>query len=306
VPGFNSTGIAVDPVGQYIYYWQNEGRNLQQARYPDGAFLGTATLPFGYFPAVIVIDDDPVLNRVVLVRMRVFSPSQGLDIKRGFDFVIPGSGVIDFSVELGFLAIGDSSVVLGFDLTQDSYWLLGPRANQAYDQIIQIDRTTGQLVDRFILPDSGPLTQLYHGLALDPSTGLFYTNFFNEGVRALKLSPDITPPAITVSASPATLWPPNGKLITATVSGTITDNEPGGSGVNANSAAFVVMDEYGQVQPQGSVTLESNGGYTFTISLPALRNEDDEDGRHYTIAVSARDNLGNPGFKSAIVTVPHG
>jgi hypothetical protein len=176
---------------------------------------------------------------------------------------------------------------------------------RANHQIVQIDRTTGQLVDRFILPDSRPYSQLYHGLALDPSTGLFYTNFFDEGVRVLKLSPDMTPPAITVSASPATLWPPNGRLITAAVSGTITDNEPGGSGVKANSAAYVVMDEYGQVQPKGSVTLESNGSYTFTISLRALRNENDQDGRHYMIAVSAKDDARNLGVASTIVTVPH-
>src|SRR5262245_44790995 len=63
-----------------------------------------------------------------------------------------------------------------------------------------------------------------------------------------------TPLAITVSASPATLSPPNGKLVTVTVSGTITD-ESGGSGVQANSTAYQVMDEYGQIQPSGSVTL---------------------------------------------------
>jgi hypothetical protein len=40
---------------------------------------------------------------------------------------------------------------------------------------------------------------------------------------------DTIPPTITISARPATLWPPNGKRVPVTVSGTITD-EPGGAG----------------------------------------------------------------------------
>jgi uncharacterized delta-60 repeat protein len=116
---------------------------------------------------------------------------------------------------------------------------------------------------------------------------------------------DTIPPAITVSAGPATLWPPNGKLVPVTVSGTITDNEPGGSGVNASSAAYVVADEYGQVQPSGSIMLGADGRYAFTIALQASRDENDQDGRHYVIIVSAKDNAGNLGASSTIVTVPH-
>jgi hypothetical protein len=114
---------------------------------------------------------------------------------------------------------------------------------------------------------------------------------------------DTSPPVVTISASPATLWPPNGKAVPVTVSGTMTDN--GGSEVNAESAAYVVMDEYGQVQPKGSVTLKSNDSYSFTIALQASRNGNDQDGRHYTIVVSAKDNAGNPGFASTTVTVPY-
>ena len=88
--------------------------------------------------------------------------------------------------------MADISFILGFALTQDSYWLLGPNSGDRYDQIVQISRTTGQLVDRFILPDShrrsGTGTR-YRGLALNPSTGLFYANFSDEVVRALKLTP---------------------------------------------------------------------------------------------------------------------
>jgi hypothetical protein len=117
---------------------------------------------------------------------------------------------------------------------------------------------------------------------------------------------DPTPPVVTVSANPAMLWPPNGQQVAVTVSGTITDYEPGDSGVNADSAAYVVMDEYGQSQPIGRLMLDADGSYAFTVTLEASRRGNDQDGRHYTIAVSARDNLGNPGFKSTLVMVPHG
>jgi hypothetical protein len=75
--------------------------------------------------------------------------------------------------------------------------------------------------------------------------------------------------------------------------------------VKAGSAAYVVMDEYGQTQPRGSLTLTDGGHYEFTVALEASRRGNDRDGRHYTIAVSAQDNLGHPGFASTTVTVPY-
>ncbi len=116
---------------------------------------------------------------------------------------------------------------------------------------------------------------------------------------------DTTPPAITVSANPSTLWPPNGKMVPVTVSGTITDNEPGGTGINLSTPAYKVIDEYGQVQPTGSLSLDSSGNYSITILLEASRNGNDEGGRQYKITVSAVDNAGNPGSSSTVVSVPH-
>ena len=113
---------------------------------------------------------------------------------------------------------------------------------------------------------------------------------------------DLTPPAVSVSRNPSTLWPPNGAMVPVTISGRISDSL---SGVDLSTAAFAVVDEYGRVQPSGAVTLGSGGSYSFTISLQASRNETDTDGRHYTITVSARDLAGNLGSTSTIVTVPH-
>jgi hypothetical protein len=114
---------------------------------------------------------------------------------------------------------------------------------------------------------------------------------------------DVTPPLITVSATPTALWPPNGKMVPVTISGTIKDAE---SGVNASTTAYAVIDEYGLIQPSGHSTIldATNGSYAFTIRLQASRHGKDKDGRQYTIIVSAQDNEGNQGSKSTVVTVP--
>jgi cytochrome c len=113
---------------------------------------------------------------------------------------------------------------------------------------------------------------------------------------------DLMAPAVSVSARPSSLWPPNGNMVLVTVSGSITDNL---SGVNPSTAAFTVVDEYGSVQPSGPVTVGVGGGYSFTISLQASRHDSDIDGRQYTITVSANDFAGNQGSASTTVTVPH-
>lgn len=114
--------------------------------------------------------------------------------------------------------------------------------------------------------------------------------------------PDTTPPAITLSATSKKLWPPNGRLVSVTLSGTITDI---GSGVNANTAEYAVQDEYREVQPFGKITLNPAGNYSFTILLRAGRRGNDLNGRQYTIRVSAKDSAGNRGVQWARVTVPH-
>jgi hypothetical protein len=112
---------------------------------------------------------------------------------------------------------------------------------------------------------------------------------------------DTTPPSISLSVTPRVLWPPNGKGVPVTISGTITDS---GSGVNANSVAFSVKDEYGEIQPTGAITLGPGGSYSFSVLLQASRRGTDLDGRRYTITVRATDNAGNGVSKTSAVIVP--
>ena len=80
---------------------------------------------------------------------------------------------------------------------------------------------------------------------------------------------DTTPPVVTiVSVIPDTLWPPNGRTVSVTIVATITD---AGSGVDPSTTAYAVEDEYGSVEPSGSLTLGQDGRYTATIGLEASR-----------------------------------
>jgi FG-GAP-like repeat len=109
-----------------------------------------------------------------------------------------------------------------------------------------------------------------------------------------------TPPVITLSATPTSLWPPSGKMEPVTVFGTITD-----PGCTITSAAYAVADEYGEIQPSGVVTLRAGGVYSFTVLLQASRLGTDLDGRLYTITVSASNNAGKTGSQAGPVIVPH-
>jgi hypothetical protein len=136
------------------------------------------------------------------------------------------------------------------------------------------------------------------------STALAQLSFPTE-LAVVGQADDVTPPLISVSATPKTLWPPNGQMVLVTISGTIKDIE---SGVNPSAATYAVTDEYGLIQPNDFITNldETTGNYTFTIQLQALRNGNDRDGRQYTISIIAQDNAGNTGSKDTSVIVPHG
>jgi hypothetical protein len=113
---------------------------------------------------------------------------------------------------------------------------------------------------------------------------------------------DTTPPSVTVFAAPNVLWPPNGKMVPVTVSGTIVDT---GTGVDVNRLSYRVNDEYGSVQPSGRLSLSADGAYSFTVSLQASRLGADRDGRGYSIIVEATDGAGNRAWNAAAVIVPH-
>jgi hypothetical protein len=110
------------------------------------------------------------------------------------------------------------------------------------------------------------------------------------------------PPSITCSANPNVLWPPNGKQVSVIISGVVT---PGTQALVLNTGTFAVMDSEGQIQQSGSVTVLSDGTYSFTIHLVASRDGSNRNGRQYTITVTAADEISNIGSCSTVVSVQH-
>lgn len=129
-----------------------------------------------------------------------------------------------------------------------------------------------------------------------------YCDQTSVGVLLNNSYSDTRPPLVSLRVSPRVLWPPNGQMVPVKVSGTITD---AGSGIKPGSAEYTVMDEYHLIQPQGKVTLDAAGNYSFTVMLRASRESYDLDGRRYNLRVNAKDNAGNRAAKVLAVRVPY-
>ena len=111
-----------------------------------------------------------------------------------------------------------------------------------------------------------------------------------------------TPPAVSCRATPDSLWPPNGKSVSVTISGSIT---AGTLDLDPNGSQYTVSDEYGQIHPTGNIAVSPLGTYSLTVPLIAERNGDDADGRTYAVNIRAKDTVGNEGSCSAVVKMPH-
>lgn len=111
----------------------------------------------------------------------------------------------------------------------------------------------------------------------------------NQKIKEIKI--DKTPPAVSIDASPDSIWPPNEKMVDVKITGNSSDS-------HFKNTTFNVEDEYNLIQP----TLTDFGQ---TIQLEAKRNDYDLDGRAYTIQATAEDLAGNITQTNTIVTVLH-
>jgi hypothetical protein len=123
-----------------------------------------------------------------------------------------------------------------------------------------------------------------------------------EAPQSVTVRIDRTAPDLTAAVSPGELWPPNGKMVPVTVTGSISDAL---SGLDGATVAYRVVDEYGQVQPSGTATVAADGTFTATFSLQARRAGNDPDGRTYAITLTARDAAGNLATRTLLVSVAH-
>lgn len=110
---------------------------------------------------------------------------------------------------------------------------------------------------------------------------------------------DTTPPTLTVSLSPATLWPPNDKLVPITATITVKDDydpAPEIQLISITANEVLDKDDAKDVQP---------GTDNRQFQLKAKRAGTNLAGRIYTVTYTATDGSGNKTTASATVTVPH-
>lgn len=121
--------------------------------------------------------------------------------------------------------------------------------------------------------------------------------------NTLELIVDGSAPTISGTATPSVLDKTGNKnvLITVTVSGTMTDLL---SGLDVTTGTYSVVDEYGQINPSGAITIFPNGSYSFNVRLSPVRQAKDKNGRLYAITIKVKDNLGFEGSKVVNVVVP--
>ena len=115
---------------------------------------------------------------------------------------------------------------------------------------------------------------------------------------------DTTPPMISVSLDPDTLWPPDHKLVEITATVVATDNCPGVTFVLDS----VTSDEPDNDIADGNTIDDIQGEAIGTPDLAFLLRAERAgtmDGRTYTATYEAEDGSGNTASDSDTVEVPH-
>jgi hypothetical protein len=138
------------------------------------------------------------------------------------------------------------------------------------------------------------------GGSADPNNLSLFSNTANAVVSTLALCAGA--PTVTVAATPTVLWPPNGKMVTVTVTGTVT---PQSNCTAPVSIDYYIVDEYGLLNSGPANVALSNGSYNFQVSLEASRLGNDLDGRLYQIQIDTVGGDGGVGIADVNVIVPH-
>ncbi len=108
-------------------------------------------------------------------------------------------------------------------------------------------------------------------------------------------------PTVTLSANPATIWPPNGQSVQVTIAGEGADAVSG-----LATVSYAVTDEYGAPLSIAPRTLAGNSAeWAEALTVEASRRGDDRDGRLYRVTAPLTDQAGNTATATADIVVPH-
>lgn len=121
----------------------------------------------------------------------------------------------------------------------------------------------------------------------------------SEAAEEAKSRIDTTPPSLAVTPSPATLWPPNNKLVAVTVAVEVSDDTDPRPAVKLISVTC--DDACTPAQDIAGAALNTDDR---TFQLRATRKGGGSS-RTYTITYAATDSVGNQATKTTTVRVPH-
>ncbi|HEY0666453.1 MAG TPA: hypothetical protein VGD24_10335 [Gallionella sp.] len=110
---------------------------------------------------------------------------------------------------------------------------------------------------------------------------------------------DTTPPTLTVTLNPATIWPPNNKPMPVAATITVQDDYDPEAEIKLESITANEALANGDIQEAQPGTDDRN------FYLAAKREGNNPTGRIYTVTYSATDASGNRATASATVTVAH-
>jgi hypothetical protein len=110
---------------------------------------------------------------------------------------------------------------------------------------------------------------------------------------------DTTPPSITVSLTPNSIWPPNGVMHTINANISVHDD------VDPNPMVKLVSITCNEDLGTADIVGANIGTDSRSFALRATRLGTDKVGRIYLVTYSATDYAGNTATATATVTVPH-
>jgi uncharacterized lipoprotein YddW (UPF0748 family) len=144
----------------------------------------------------------------------------------------------------------------------------------------------------FMVQDEGTTTIMYRSTDLANNA---------ETAKSITIKVDTVAPAITLTATPSEIWPPNGRTVTVTINGTGADSVSG-----LASVSYLVTDEYGLSPSIPTRAFSGNSAqWSDSLGVEARRRGNDRDGRLYTVTATLTDLAGNTTSASTNIVVPH-
>jgi len=157
--------------------------------------------------------------------------------------------------------------------------------------------SAGQIVDP-TTPDIGPDDDVYLRASFKASYIDNKTYALQEMRGQLEIA-DKTKPTLAVTLTPATIWPPDNKMVTVNATVTAKDD------LDPNPTIMLVSITANEPLDKDDIQV----GKLFTdirqFQLKAKRAGNNLAGRIYTVTYAAKDASGNGIMKSATITVPH-